>query len=81
MTAIEVTPELEAVARALAAYQYGNDKALPDDVHYGLARAALASIREPTEGMAHAGTDADLSPSASADCIRRVIDYITGGER
>lgn len=75
----DVSPELEAVARAIyvAEHPWVTDDTPPIDVignkYFTMARAALQSIREPTEGMLphmYHGPVTDW---------KKTIDYILGG--
>ena len=82
-----ITPELEAVARAICREQLRVANAPHDEkainsywsVYLAEARAALLAIREPTGGMRLARSEADANASHTSDDMHRaVIDHILG---
>jgi hypothetical protein len=87
----DITPELEAVARALFETENKNnsgvlfcswDKESDKTYWFESARAALTAIREPTEGMHKAIYDAWEYHANGAEIVkiewRAAIDHILG---
>jgi len=78
-----VTPELEAMARAiciqnLVSTRQPQDRATVDSYWRSFvpeARAALLAIREPTDGMKRAGIE---YPFDCADSYTAMIDHVLG---